>query len=129
MNKEEKATVCQELRDHLGKLVREVWVRWAKEQTNPKPSWLVSWEELQEADREVDRRIGERLFAEGIDGAIAVCQTRADGERVYNPGPQGELAAAPYERAVEDIKAYRRDGMLRPISGAYAGLTAKKERA
>jgi hypothetical protein len=45
----------------LGQAVREEWVKWAKEQPNPKPSWLVPWEGLSEADREVDRRIGRRL--------------------------------------------------------------------
>ena len=40
-----------------GKLVRNTWIAWAKEQPNPKPSWLVPWEELSEPDKEVDRRI------------------------------------------------------------------------
>lgn len=52
-------------RERLGKLVREVWMAWAKEQPNPKPSWLVPWEGLSEPDKEVDRRIGERLWQEG----------------------------------------------------------------
>lgn len=52
-------------REALGRLVREVWIAWAREQPNPKPSWLVPWEGLSEPDREVDRRIGERLAAEG----------------------------------------------------------------
>lgn len=34
---------------------------WAREQPNPKPSWLVPWEELSEPEREVDRRIGEHF--------------------------------------------------------------------
>jgi len=50
-------------REELGKLVRAVWIGWAKEQPNPKPSWLKPWEELSEPDREVDRRIGETLAA------------------------------------------------------------------
>lgn len=48
-------------REALGRLVREVWVKWAKEQLDPKPSWLVPWEGLAEPDREVDRRIGEAV--------------------------------------------------------------------
>jgi hypothetical protein len=52
-------------RDMLGRLVREEWIKWAKEQPNPKPSWLVPWEELSEPDREVDRRIGVRLAGFG----------------------------------------------------------------
>lgn len=46
-------------REELGRRVRETWVRWAKEQLNPKPSWLVPWGELSDPDKEVDRRIGE----------------------------------------------------------------------
>jgi hypothetical protein len=48
-------------REALGRLVRDEWIAWAKEQPNPKRSWLLPWEELPEPDREVDRRIGERL--------------------------------------------------------------------
>ena len=57
-------------REDLGKLVREVWVAWAREQPSPKASWLVEWEGLCEADREVDRRIGERLAQEGVTLAM-----------------------------------------------------------
>lgn len=49
-------------RDELGQLVRAVWIRWAKQQTDPKPSWLVPWADLGESDREVDRQIGESVF-------------------------------------------------------------------
>jgi len=56
-------------REALGRLVREVWIAWAREQPNPKPSWLVPWEGLSEPDKEVDRRIGERLAAEGARAA------------------------------------------------------------
>jgi hypothetical protein len=49
--------------DHemLGRTVREEFMKWANEQPNPKPSWLVPWDELSEAEKEVDRRIGRRL--------------------------------------------------------------------
>lgn len=54
-------------RDRLGQLVREVWIAWANEQPDiaDHPHWLVPWERLAPRDREVDRRIGERLYAEG----------------------------------------------------------------
>jgi hypothetical protein len=45
-------------RDTLGEVVRKAWVEWAREQPDPKPSWLVPWGGLGEADREADRRIG-----------------------------------------------------------------------
>jgi DNA-binding XRE family transcriptional regulator len=48
-------------RDELGKLVREAWVRWAKSQDNPKPSWLVPYDGLSEEDKEADRQIGETI--------------------------------------------------------------------
>lgn len=48
-------------REFLGRMVRTVWVEWAKEQPNPKASWLQPWEALTEPEREVDRRIGERI--------------------------------------------------------------------
>lgn len=49
-------------REYLGWLVRDVWIKWAREQAPPKPSWFTPWEEMNEADKEVDRRIGETLF-------------------------------------------------------------------
>lgn len=53
-------------REELGRLVRSIWLEWAKEQPNPKPSWLLPWEELSEPEKEVDRRIGEKLFLLGV---------------------------------------------------------------
>lgn len=47
----------------LGRLVREAWVAWAREQDDPKPSWLVPWEELGDGQREADIRIGEAVAA------------------------------------------------------------------
>jgi hypothetical protein len=52
-------------RELLGRIVREAWIAWAKEQPSPKASWLVPWDGLGEADREVDRRIGEAVYAIG----------------------------------------------------------------
>src|SRR5215472_6718248 len=50
-------------REPLGRLVRDVWVRWATEQPAVKPSWLLPWEELDDGQREVDMRIGEAVAA------------------------------------------------------------------
>ncbi len=112
-----------ELRERLGRQAYGLWFSWAVEHQE---SGLASWDELEEHERELHRLTGEALFNVGITGAIAVCETRADNERVYTPGAAGEAQAAPYLRAIEDIKAYAEDGKLRPIGGAYAGLTAKK---
>lgn len=48
-------------REELGQIVRRAWVRWAKKQENPKASWLISWDELEEHYKEVDRQIGESV--------------------------------------------------------------------
>lgn len=45
-------------RDYLGRIVRDAWVAWAREQPNPKPQHLDPWEALPEPIKEVDRRIG-----------------------------------------------------------------------
>lgn len=52
-------------RDVLGRMVREVWIEWAQQQPVAKQHWLKPYDQLDEADKEVDRRIGERLFAAG----------------------------------------------------------------
>jgi hypothetical protein len=48
-------------RDRGGKVVRNAWIRWAQAQSNPKPSWLVPYEELSEPDKEADRLIYEAV--------------------------------------------------------------------
>lgn len=53
------------IRESLGRQVRKVWLAWANEQPSPKSSWLLSWESLSDADREVDCRIGEALASIG----------------------------------------------------------------
>lgn len=52
--------------EKLGMRVRQIWVAWAKEQPDAKPSWLVPWDELPERDKEVDRRIGVGLYGDFI---------------------------------------------------------------
>ncbi len=51
-------------RDRLGRLVRGLWIEWAARQPNPKPSWLVEYDGLSEADKEADRVIGYGLLCE-----------------------------------------------------------------
>lgn len=59
-----------EFRDFVGRRVREVWIEWAKRQPNPKPSWLVPYDDLDEADKEADRCIGAALWADGFAAAL-----------------------------------------------------------
>ena len=94
--------VTEDMREFLGKLVRLEWTRWAAEQPNPKPSWLKPWTELDEPDKEVDRRIGEAIwrFSFARDAALTTAaraaepaiQLGADGQKVFaetllNPPP------------------------------------------
>jgi len=48
-------------REYLAREVRVAWVRWAEQQANPKPSWLVPYDGLSEPDKEADRQIGEHI--------------------------------------------------------------------
>jgi hypothetical protein len=58
-----------EPRELVGRLVRQVWVEWAREQPDAKPSWLLPWEETDGGQREVDMRIGAALFEAGKQAA------------------------------------------------------------
>jgi hypothetical protein len=53
----------------LGMAVRAVRVAWALQQPHPEPSWLFGWDQLSEADRDADRRIGLALYVIGADDA------------------------------------------------------------
>lgn len=48
--------------DILGQIVREAWVKWAKNQPDPKPSHLLPYADISEEDREADRQIGMAVF-------------------------------------------------------------------
>lgn len=50
-------------REAGGRIVREAWIRWARTHPDPKPSWLVPYDELSEHDREADRQIYEACVA------------------------------------------------------------------
>lgn len=53
-------------REEIGRLVRQVWVDYCKETGRiEKPSHVVPWEDLDDWDREIDRRIGEALYKAG----------------------------------------------------------------
>jgi hypothetical protein len=48
-------------REQLGRIVRYAWIEWAKQQPDPKSSWLTPWKSLPEEMKEVDRQIGEAV--------------------------------------------------------------------
>lgn len=62
-------------REFMGRLVRKVWMDWAQEQPDPKPSWLTSWEDLPEPLREVDRRIAEEVAKFAVSPHILVIES------------------------------------------------------
>jgi len=49
--------------DTLGRIVRDAWVAWAKRQPDPKPSWLIPWDECDEQTKDADRWIGIHVAA------------------------------------------------------------------
>jgi hypothetical protein len=73
-------------RERLGAVVRAAWVAWAGQQPHPKPSWLLDWDQLGEADREADRQIGEAVAA-AVLGLPAAASTwaQADGTAAQVP--------------------------------------------
>jgi hypothetical protein len=68
-------------RDELGRMVRETWVKWAQTQPNPKPSWLVPYEQLTESDKEADRQIGEAIARWTLIGDAARAALAKIGEK------------------------------------------------
>jgi hypothetical protein len=48
-------------REFLGRVVRAAWIIWAKKQPNPKPHWLLEYDDLSEPEKEVDRQIAEAV--------------------------------------------------------------------
>lgn len=55
------------LRERLGRRVRDVWIKWAERQPNPKPSWLVPYDELPPEDQDADECIGMAIWADCVD--------------------------------------------------------------
>lgn len=47
--------------DHLGRIIRETWIQWAKEQDRPKEDWLAPYEDTPENIKDVDRRLGAAI--------------------------------------------------------------------
>lgn len=66
-------TMVPASREAGGKLVRRIWIEWAKEQPDHASSWLVPWEKLSEPDREVDRRVFEGVARNVLNGVYAEC--------------------------------------------------------
>lgn len=102
-------------REELGRHVRKIWIDWARQQPSPKPSWLLSWEELSEPDREVDRRIGTELYEMGAweQGGADTDARRAPVQSVLGratPLPAGTIAWTEHVEAwTEYARRFGRD--------------------
>jgi hypothetical protein len=86
-------------RDHLGREVRTAWVRWAELQPNPKPSWLVPYDELSEPDKEADRLIGEYI-ALGVLGWFVANDPTVDHRTRLAPSPSTAVVSEPVREAI-----------------------------
>jgi hypothetical protein len=72
---EETAADLETGRERLGRLVRDTWVAAVRDLAeDPKPSWLIPWDDLDEFQREADMRIGEAVAAR--------CEAAADAPPV-----------------------------------------------
>jgi hypothetical protein len=64
-------------REQLGRAVRDVWLEHQRAKDQPKPQNLLSWEELDEGAKEIEMKMGERLFIAGWQAALGVVLTPA----------------------------------------------------
>jgi hypothetical protein len=92
----------------LGRLVRRVWVEFAKTQPNPKPHHLLPWEDLDEPNKEVDRLIGRAVATAAIESAFEAVMRQPvsapDERRAMVAEARRSLRIAP---AVEAPPGYR----------------------
>lgn len=98
-------------RETLGRLVRVTWIEWAYEQAAPKPSWLVPWDDMAECDREVDRRIGERVAQATIAQAMRTARDLLRRARI---------------RLVDELSAKELDAEIVAFLGKCPGATTNE---
>jgi hypothetical protein len=103
-------------REFLGQLVRMEWGAWAREQPNPKPSWLLPWAELSEPEREVDRRIGERIYNMAMDALYTHPATRETGVDALRKSLQGALVLFGHRCAHDSTLAIWRENAEAALS-------------
>lgn len=105
-------------RDVLGRAVREAWVRWAESQPNPKPSWLLSYDDLPESDKEADRQIGEHVEALVLLGINALL-----GSPAYDVAIESAKAILSVSCVNHDPKTLRLVEQARNVSAALLEIT------
>ena len=98
-------------RDDLGRLVREAWVRWALTQDQPKPSWLVPYDQLAEADKEADRQIGEalrdHLRLSALDATVLSSQA-AEIERLTKERDEARDLCGELDDTIKELRSWGR---------------------
>lgn len=77
----------KEPRELLGRIVRWEWTEWAREQPDPKPSWLTVWDELDDGQKEADMRIGLALFELGKRAGIEIGKAMREPDHEVRAGP------------------------------------------
>lgn len=109
-------------REPLGRIVRETWVAWAREQPNPKRDWLTGWDELDDGQREVDMRIGSAVAAQAVVDA-GLRNDRRDAQlfalRAHLPAVLDALAAM--------VRDFEYESMRKPFRAALEALGGGEE--
>ena len=100
-------------REQGGRMVRDVWVTWAREQEDvaEHPSWVKSWDELSPRDQEVDRRIAAELYvpawtagrAEGDARAYRLEAALAMWRHAHDHGPGSPRSSCPQCSALDAV--------------------------
>lgn len=63
-------------REAVAKAIRDAWCAWARTQANPKPSWLVLWEECDAQTKDADYMLADlfhRLVAREVEREREAC--------------------------------------------------------
>ena len=108
-------------RERLGRVVRGLWLAWALVQVDARlhRDWLLPWEKLSEPHREVDRQIGEGLYALGA-AEMALLVREVLGE--FRARARRPLMAAKEQTTQRERSRAR--AMLELLDGLELTLTA-----
>jgi hypothetical protein len=125
-------------RDALGRMVRQAWVSWANAQPNPKPGWLLPYDQLSESDKEADRKIGEfvaRWTLIGDSASRAILSQSAAAPVSEQAVPESQppkdqtvefwLGKGFSQEAAECEVAYRKN--RRAIKTTFAGMASHNQ--
>jgi len=116
-------------REELGQLVRKIWVDFCKEIGDTKSSHIAPWEELNENDKEVDRRIGEEIAKFTIknimDRLSDIADNIADEEDIkYNQKDKVVELSNTLEELDKSWKQEQAEGMKKVMINSAREMTA-----